>query len=219
MKRINVIRRIAIAAIVIGLGFAHANGQNFMHKIKKDLSGGIKAEANLSTFILSDMPDTKSNMNIGSTFGVFVKFDLSKHFAIQEDILASYKTLMLEQENVKSDYHYWGMEINIYALGQWKLKGNDRIYLGVGPCTEYGISADLETKGTKTDMYKEDPVTGKAPMTKLNIGAGLMIGYEFSCRIQMNAGYRIGFTNILDAGNDNSSMFPSKLSLGIGYRF
>jgi len=80
-------KKIAIVAIVLGFSFNQANAQGFIKKIKGNLSGGFKTEVILSNFSLSDMPYAKSKINLGGTFGGFVKYDLSEHFAIQEDFL------------------------------------------------------------------------------------------------------------------------------------
>ena|ERR1035437_645883 len=212
-------KKIAIAVLIIGLGFNQVNAQSFIKRIADNLSGGFKVEANMSNFFLSDMPGAKSKMNIGGTLGAFVKLDMSAHFAIQEDVLVHYKTSTLEQGVVKNDYQYSGIEIPIYAMGQWKMSKGDRFYIGVGPCPEYGIDAKYTVGGNEIDLYQKDVVTGKAPMAKLNVGAGAIMGYEFGCGIQVNAGYKMGLTNTLDEGKANASMRPNTVSFGIGYRF
>lgn len=57
------------------------------------------------------MSDAKSKINIGGTFGGFVKLDLSDHFAVQGDVLFHYKTSSLKLGGVKGDFQYWGLEI------------------------------------------------------------------------------------------------------------
>jgi hypothetical protein len=214
MKRI-----VTVAAVVMGLGFTQVNAQSFVKTIISNLSGGVKTEVNASNFVLSDMPGTKSKMDIGGSAGGFVKLDMAKHFAIQEDVLVHYKRSALEQSGIKSDFQYWGLGINIYATGQWKLSTGERFYFGVGPCTEYGINAYYKTEGEKNDVYKKDATTGKTPMTQLNINAGAILGYEFTCGFQVNAGCQVGLTDALNAEKNNASMYPYSLSLGIGYRF
>ncbi len=212
-------KKIAIAAIVIGFGFSQVNAQIFIQNIKDHLSGGMKAEANMSQFLVSDMPDTKSKMHIGGTLGGFVKLDLVEHLALQEELLVHYKTSTIEQVGIKSDYQYWGIEIPFYVMGQWKMSKGERFYIGIGPYGEFGISAKYNIQGQKIDLYKKDETTGNAIMKRFMMGYGAIIGYEFSNGIQMNAGYKIGIANALDTGNDKASMSPSTVSFGIGYHF
>lgn len=206
-------------ALAMGFGVTQVNAQSFLKKITDNLSGGIKAEANMSGFSLSDMPNAKSTMNIGGTFGWFVKLDVSKRFAVQEDVLLHYKKSTLEQRGVISDYQYWGIEVPIYFMGERKMDNGERFYIGMGPYAEYGISAKYKAIGNKVNLYKKDEINNKAPMTHLAIGAAIIIGYELRNGIQLNAGYKMGLTNVLDLGKDNASMQPNTISIGIGYRF
>ena len=208
-----------VVAIALGFSFTQANAQSFIKKITGNLSGGFKTEVNISNFSLSDMPDAKSKINIGGTFGGFAKLDLSAHFAVQGDVLCHYKTSSLEQGAVKSDYQYRGLEIPVYAMSQLKMNNGDRFYVGVGPYAEYGLNAEYKTGANEIDLYEEDETTGKASMTRLAIGAAAIIGYEFGCGIQVNVGYKTGLTNALEANKGDASMFPNTVSIGIGYRF
>jgi hypothetical protein len=56
-------------------------------------------------------------------------------------------------------------------------------------------------------------------MQRWDFGAGAMLGYEFGCRLQISATYKIGFINALNAGKDNATLLPQTVSLGLGYRF
>jgi hypothetical protein len=46
-----------------------------------------------------------------------------------------------------------------------------------------------------------------------------MIGYEFAFGMQINASYKYGFLNTLDADSYNSTMTNQMISLGIEYKF
>ncbi len=214
MKRIAL-----IVAIFTGFGFTHGMAQNEMKKLTKKLSCGINAEGNVSNFIMSGMPDAKSKMRIGTSFGAFVKFDITEHFAIQEDVFCLYKTSTLKQESNKSRYEFGGIEIPIYAMGQWNKKVDERFYVGIGPYAEWGLNAIYKTGGMEIELYKKDKATNKAYMTKLSMGIAVIIGYEFKDGTQVNAGYKKSLTNALEEGKDKSSMYSNILSLGVAYRF
>ncbi len=208
-----------VVAMVIGFNFNQANAQGFIKKVTGNLSGGVKTEVILSNFSLSEMPNAKSEINIGGTFGGFVKLDLAEHFALQGDVLFHYKTSNLERDGVKSDYQYWGIEFPGYFMSQLKMNKGDRFYVGVGPFVEYGLNAKFKTRGNEIDLFKNDVAVGKPCMTRFEIGTAAMIGYEFGSGIQANVGYRTGLTNVLEANKDDTSMFPNTVSFGIGYRF
>lgn len=199
---------------VLGVSLMHVNAQDSGFKVKERLSLGIKAEANASNFILSDLDDAKSEMGFGGGAGVFMKLDLSKHFAIQEDIMFTYFTSELTMNGIKDTYRYLGAEVPIYLMGQWNTPAGGRIYGGVGPYFGMGLKAELED--SDVDLYKK--TDGEAFMKKISYGAAAQIGYELNSGLQFNASYKIG-ANVLDANKDDFEMLPQSVSIGIGYRF
>lgn len=178
------------------------------------VSYGVKAEANMSNFFLSDLDAQKSTMKIGPNLGGFVKFDVTENFAIQPELMFSYRQSKMETGNVEDDFNQWGMQIPVYLLGQ-SYGQNGRFYAGVGPYV--GLGFDARYKDADVNLYEE--VAGKTPMNRWDFGVGALVGYEFNNRVQINAGYQIGFVNQLDALKDDASMRTQTVSLGIGYRF
>ena len=209
-------RKIAIITIVVlGFNIAQVSAQGIKDFINERLSFGLKLEGNGTTFLLSDMPETKSEVSFGGAFGGFLKIDLSEHFAIQEDILCSYFSSYFEQNGIKDTYEYFGMEVPIYLMGQRKTMSGGRFYCGVGPYFGMGFLAKLKEKDI--NLYKK--YNGSDPFIKrMTFGGAVQVGYELVNGLQVNASYKIG-TNILDAQKGVSSMLPSTVSLGIGYRF
>lgn len=201
--------------IVLGLSSSYSNAQGLIAKLKEKISIGVKAEGNYSNFILSDMNNTKSTMGIGGSVGTSIKFDISRNFAIQEDIMFTYASSGLKQDGIEDTYNYFGTEVPIYLMGQWNTPVMGRFYVGVGPYFSMGFSAKL--KDSDINLYKK--VDGSRPMTRLTTGAAAQIGYEFPCRLQINASYKIGLTNSLDSEKDNYKMRAQSVSLGIGYCF
>lgn len=187
--------------LLVGLGTSQVNAQ--------EVSYGVKVEANMSNYLMSKMDGAQSRMKLGASVGGFAKIDFSEHFAIQPELLFHYQSSSLKYEGLKRNFNYWGAEIPIYAVGQMTLGSGDRIYAGVGPYIGYGFSNKLNKPSTK--MYKDDL------MHRFDFGAKVMIGYEFTNRIQVNASYKIGFLNEKDKGSGR--MNTEALSLGVGYRF
>jgi len=199
-------------AVICGLGLNQVNAQN--------VSFGVKAEANVSNFILSDMAGMKSNMGVGGTVGGFSKIGISENFAVQPELLVHFKTSEMKTEatGAKLDYQYFGVEIPVYAVGQMNL-GSGKGFIGIGPYAGFGIDARYKMTGADDiDLYKEYN-GAKSAMQRWDFGAGVMLGYEFSNRIQINASYKMGFMNALNADKDNATMRNQTVSLGIGYRF
>ncbi len=173
------------------------------------ISGGIKAEANGSGFFISDIPGTKSNLGTGGTFGAFAKLDLAKHFALQAELLFNYQESKLTIAGSKNDFRYLGLEIPVYAMGQWYTASGNRFYVGIGPYAGYGLQAKFTDAGT--DLYGNDT------LQPWDFGGKAIAGFEFANGIQINAGYRVGLYNSSKQGA--GKMLPQVMSLGIGYRF
>ncbi|MDL2319556.1 PorT family protein [Alistipes sp. OttesenSCG-928-B03] len=189
--------------LILGLGATQANAQS--------VSFGVKAEANLSNFILSDMSGVESKMGVGATVGGFAKFDITQNFAIQPELLFHFQASKTEAGSIKRPYEYWGMEIPVYAMGQWTNRSNGRFYAGVGPYI--GVGFDAKYFKPETKLYKNDV------LQPWDFGFGAQVGYEFANGIQINGGYKIGVIDALDTGKDDATMLPQRISLGVGFRF
>ncbi|KAA6312159.1 hypothetical protein EZS27_036858 [termite gut metagenome] len=194
-------------AVIFGLSITQSNAQS--------ISGGIKADANLSNFLLSDMNNVESNMKFGASLGGFMKIDFSETFALQPELLFHYKSSEMKLGGGATDYEYWSAEIPIYAMGQFTA-GNGRFYVGIGPYVGLGFSAKYKTGDI--DLYEKND-NDESAMNRWDFGGGAIVGYEFGGGIQINASYKIGFLDMMDAGRDNASMNTNTISLGIGYRF
>lgn len=183
-------------------------------KAQSPISYGVKAEMNMSNFLLTDLDAQKSTMKVGPNLGGFMKIDLHPNFAIQPEVTFFYKTSKMEIGILEDDFKQWGMQVPVYALGQMQTN-NGRFYAGVGPYL--GLGFDARYKDADVNLY--DEVAGKTPMNRWDFGLGTMLGYEFGNGIQLNAGYQFGFVNQLDALKDDAKMRTQTVSVGVGYRF
>ena len=199
-------RRVIFGLMVtIGLGTGSANAQSW-------LSYGVKAEANMSSLLFEDMPGYSKEFGAGAAIGGFLKVELGDNFAIQQDILLQWQNSTIKQGGAKSDFEYWGVEVPVYAVGQMTLKTGDRVYVGIGPYFGLGFSA--KNKATDVNLY--DKNGGSDPfMHRGDVGAGGMIGYEFAFGMQINASYKYGILNRLDADSKNSTLRGQSIALGI----
>jgi len=182
---------------------------------------GIKTEMNISGFFVSGTHMIDSKMKPGFSAGAFLNLEFTENFALQGDLLYHYKTSGFDRQDIKGKYRYWGMEIPVYAIYQWKLNKGNRFYMGVGPYAEFGFSANLKRGSQKIDLYEKEGNSESeiSAMKDSNVGFGIMAGHEFPNGLQINIAYKVGVTNILDANSNSFSLLPSTISLGIGYRF
>lgn len=190
-----------LVVVALGFGLSQANAQN--------VSFGVKTEANASSFSVSGMGDVKSKMGLGASAGGFAVIDFGKYFALQPEVLLNMQNSNLKMQGVKNNLRTWNVEVPVYAVGQMKLSNDSRMYVGVGPYASYGINARNRT--ADVNLYGKNGL-----MKRFDAGAAAMIGYEFSCGIQVNASYKYGLLNL----SDGSGKLKNRvIGLGIGYRF
>ncbi|MDR0428394.1 MAG: PorT family protein [Dysgonamonadaceae bacterium] len=194
-------------SVLMTTGLVKTNAQT-------SVSGGMKVEVNMSNFLLSDLNNQSSRMKVGPTLGGFLKVDLHENFAIQPELLFYYRQSKTKVGIEKDDFQQWGMQIPVYAVAQTRL-GSGKGYFGVGPYL--GIGFDARMDKADINMYKK--YDGKKWMNRCDFGLGVMIGYEFDNRVQLNAGYQIGFVDQLDVLKDVASKRTQTVTLGLGYRF
>ncbi len=213
MKKLSLV----LIALCISIGYASA----------QQLSFGAKAEANFSNHLLKDLPGATNSMGPGVTLGGFAKIELSEHFALQPELLFSFKHINIEMSgeipdlgpfDMKGDVEYWGMEIPVYALGQWKA-GSGQFYAGLGPWFAYGFSMKsyYGDGGMGTmDLYSSE-YDDMGGIKRFDLGLGALAGYELACGLQFNAGYKLGLINAAESAP--AKMHSQTLSIGLGYRF
>jgi len=178
------------------------------------ISYGVKAEANMSNFLLSDLDNQSSTMKLGPTLGGFMNIGLHENFSIQPEVLFFYRNSKMETGTAEDDFRQWGMQVPVYFLGQ-TYTNSGKFYAGVGPYL--GLGFDARYKDADKDLYKK--LNDEADMNRWDFGLGALVGYEFQNGIQINAGYQLGLVDQLDALKDDASMRPQTVSLGVGYRF
>lgn len=186
---------------------------------KITFTGGPVLEMNVSNFIHSGISDGKSQMKLGFSTGGFLNLGISKSFSVQGEMLFHYKNSDFEWGNQTGEYRYWGMEIPVYAMYHYCFSKGNRLYIGVGPYTEFGLGASFRYDGTKQDLYEKDGTTGLPALSDSNTGFGIKVGYEFISGFQMNATYKASITNLLDENSSRIKMHPQAITIGVAYRF
>lgn len=184
---------------------------------KVSLTGGVKSEVNLSQYLL--VPTGMSSyMGVGSTLGGFVMVDIASGFSIEGELLFHYKNTFVGKhsyERIRSI----SMEIPIYAMYNYRCKDNSYVRVGIGPYCEFGLSAITWKDGVIRDLYDVNKRDEIQSMNDSHTGFGIVVGYETSFGLQLNVGYKISVTNLLDANSNRWAIYPMGVSMGLGYRF
>jgi len=194
-------------ALVIGVGTMHTFAQTTF---------GVKADANLSNFVVSKMANTDGKLGFGANVGGFANIEVSKMFALQPEVMFMLENSKLETSGVKNNIRTWGVQVPVYAMLQFPSASTGKAYIGVGPYAGLGFNAKNTT--ADVDLYDKNG-TDNAALKRFDVGLAATAGYEFSNRIQINASYKHGLLDQLDAGSENSTFTNQMITLGLGYRF
>ena len=186
---------------------------------KLKLTGGPILETNISGFMHSHISEGESRMKIGTTLGGFLNLGMTKSFSAQGELLLHHKTSDFTWDGHLGNYRYWGAEIAMYAMYHIHFAKGNQMNIAAGPYTEFGFKADFKQEGQKADLYEKDEKTNLPIMHDSNSGFGIKLGYEFASGLQINLGYKISISNLLDENIGPSRLHPHTFQLGVAYRF
>lgn len=222
-KIINMNAKLMIGLMATGLSPAIAASQpveaDSASAQRHQISIGPIAENSLSGFFHSGISEGKSRMDEGCTLGAFLNFEITKNLSVQGEMLFNYRTSDFSWTAHSGTYRYWGICIPIYVMYAFELPDQSHLYVGVGPYTDFGLGARFKEGSHSMDVYARTESSGLPAMKDSDTGFGLKVGYEWPIGLQINAGYRVSVTNVVDANSSSVKMHPHAVSLGIAYRF
>lgn len=184
-------------------------------------SGGLKLEANMSSYKMLGMSSYASNLpRAGASLGGFAMFELGKYFAFQLECMFNWHNNINIISNVPYKGYVLNVDVPLYAVVQKYLPNLDRIYIGMGPTYTIGFCAmhdgvnlyDKQNWSTEYDIHHQ----------RWDIGASVIIGYEFMCGAQINLRYHAGFMNTLASSATlltEPCMQQQNVNFGLGFRF
>lgn len=203
-------------------------------KLPRLVSGGLLAGGNLSNFIITrDHHAMSSYMRIGAELGGFLDFRVTKHFAIQPQVMFTAHQNYFEENDVANHLWSFGVDIPIYFLGRYGNMEKGYVQFGGGIFTHFTYASNIQGKYHNVDQPDQLPaIQTEYDYSRLHelhnnhFGVCLMAGYEFSFGMQINASYKVSFSDIAGFYNEmkgqavaDALIYPQSLSLGIGYRW
>lgn len=214
-------------------------------KLPRLVSGGIMAGANMSNFIITrDHHTMGSHMRVGGELGGFLDFSLSKHFAIQPQVIfTAHQNYFKEADGSRNDLWSFGAEIPIYFLGRFGNLEKGYVQFGGGIFTHFTFASNIANKYKNVDEELPTPTPATAPAASTptevtydysrlyslhdnHFGVCVMVGYEFSFGMQINAQYKVSLSDIAGFYSEKKGtpeadalLYPQSVSLHLGYRW
>lgn len=211
--------------------------------LPKLVSGGLFAFADMSNYIITRSHNTmSSHMRVGGELGGFLDFGITKHFAVQPQIIFTAQQNHFEETDTVNN-HLWsfGVDIPIYFLGRFGNMQKGYIQFGAGIFTHFTFASNIANKFGNLDEQKEikqnglplkhteessDGLERLYTLHNNHFGVCATVGYEFPIGIQINAQYKVSLSDIAGFYSEmkgkeiaDALIYPQSVSLGIGYRW
>ncbi len=180
-------------------------------------SYGIKGGVNNNQLLISGKNNDGDKLNyssgkVGFQIGGVAELSLAENFAVQPNLLFTLKGGAYP--GTPYDVNIYSIELPVNLL--YKTNG---FFAGAGPNFGYGISAKVKGDGETVDLYKKDAEA--IPLKRFEIGANIIMGYQFPSGLNISSHYTIGLNNTLNSENnpDDNKVNNRILGLSVGYTF
>ena len=201
-------------------------------KIPKIVTMGLLANANMSHFLITErnagkLKTTSTYLRAGAEIGGFMDFLVTRHFAIQAQVVFTAEQNQFGVENKVN--HLWSFGADIPILFLYRLGNLQKGYWNVGA----GIYAHF-TFASNKGIYKNNEsgiVPSQEPESYVSLHdnhAGVIVhaGYEFPIGIQINFHYLVSLSDMFGYYKTNKgtlagdkAFYPERLCLGVAYRW
>jgi hypothetical protein len=207
-------------------------------KLPRLVSGGVLAGVNMSNFIITrNHKPMSSHMRVGGELGGFLDFSLSKHFAVQPQVIFTAQQNYFAATDTTNHLWSFGVDIPIYFLGRFGNLQKGYIQFGGGIFTHFTFASNVANKYRNVDEETPtptptDPSVVVYDYSKLytlhdnHFGVCVTVGYECTFGLQINAQYKVSLSDIAGFYSEmkgtevaNALIYPQSISLVFGYRW
>lgn len=218
----NLLKLIMLSFILVisPIKMAAQDSASVPENVSLKVTGGPLVEGSFSGFYISGMgEESQCKMKVGFNAGGFVDFKISRYFSVQGELSFQFNQSEVSWNSEKGDYQYWGAEIPIYLMFHHGFSNGTSIFAGIGPYTDFGLSAKFKHNSETRDLYEKNNDSGLSAMKESATGFGCKLGYELRCGLQITFSYRMSINNVLDANSSQVKMHPQAIRVGLGWRF
>jgi len=202
--------------------------------LPKLVTGGVFAGANMSDFLITrDHHTMASHRRVGAEVGGFLDFSISKHFAIQPQVIFTFHQNYFADTIQNNHLWSYGFEIPVYFMGRFGNMKQGYVQFGGGIFTHFTFASNKGRyksydKEHAQSLIEEDGYDYSRLYSLHNNRFGLcfMVGYECSFGMQINAQYKISLSDIAGFYDEmkgqaiaDALIYPHSISLCVGYRF
>jgi hypothetical protein len=211
-------------------------------KLPRLVSGGVFGGANMNNFIITrNHRPMSSHMRVGGEVGGFLDFSLSKHFAIQPQVIFTAHQNYFAATDTTNRLWSFGMEIPVYFLGRFGNLRQGYFQFGGGIFTHFTFASNTGKYKSVDESSKPasapkkaaaDPTKFEYDYSRLyslhnnHFGLCVLLGYELPFGMQINVQYKVSLSDIAGFYTEmkgqeiaNALIYPQSISLCLGYRW
>ena len=212
-------------------------------KLPKLVSGGLFGGANVSNFIITrDHHTMSSYMRVGGELGGFLDFSVSKHFAIQPQVIFTAHQNYFAATDTTNRLWSFGVDIPIYFMGRYGSMEKGYIQFGGGIFSHFTFASNIANKFRNLDKTEATTPTTPSPQRTIaedtndysrlyslhnnHFGVCAIVGYECAFGMVINAQYKISLSDIAGFYSEmkgtaaaDALIYPQSISLTVGYRW
>lgn len=187
----------------------------FAQKVSFGIKGGIQQTSIALNAEEGDVEYNIESPGFGFQVGGVANIQLTSNFSIQPNLLFNYKSgkmITLAQ----GDFTSMSLDIPINALYH-----HNGFFIGAGPNFSYGLSGKIkpfEDGEEDLDIYKGEE-DQDAPIKRFEIGANIMMGYQFSSGFALQANYTRGFNNLVNDDDMAESVKWNNRQFGLTFSY
>lgn len=181
-------------------------------------SFGIKGGVNQSTFYLKGESPNESRLTLdkpGFHVGGVADIGVSSNFSVQPQLLLQFKGGKLKQSGSETQFDFMTIDVPVNLVYH-----HQGFFFGAGPNFSVGLSGKGKVTGQPDkDLYEEGVISANSEFKRFDIGANVMMGYQFPSGFTVGANWTPGLMDIYDDDADNIKASNSVIGFSIGYMF
>ena len=225
------------AKIILSTGLVLCAALFTQAQVKSPVTFGLRAGVNFQNINGKDFNDNKMSNDVltGYHIGANVEIPIATDFYVQPGLLYTTKGATADRDfigqeaDAKTKLSYLEVPVNFLYK---PVLGSGKLLLGFGPYVAFGLGGKTSFEGAgqkvERDVKFQNTVSSTDPKNqsyyrKVDAGANLLFGYEFSNRLSAQLNAQLGLAKINPEyeylSGDKSAWKNTGFGVSVGYRF
>jgi hypothetical protein len=188
----------------------------------QNVAVGVHATATIASYKYSfESSTTTSKMKVGAGGGLVLSVPLGKHFSFRPELNYILKGGTEKDEDAKAKLTLNYLELPLHVV--YNVNTTSGVFFaGAGPSFSLGVSGKSKYEDGETGDETEKINFGNTEdddLKPLEIGVGVLAGYQFMNGFFVDARFNAGLTNSFPDDYDDAKFRNMYFGIGVGYMF